>query len=129
MSCPDRPYKGLYFFKNIGTPRHPRFAAAERISEKGMNNIRLSEVDGKPYVLSKNFEYPDVFKAPYAKKRRLHYEGEELGATDVYKRQVQVRLARLGADRRFQLAQLAVQLDGIDGQRPGVDPYARHRCV
>ena len=75
VSCPDRPYKGLYFFKNIGTPRHPRFAAAERISEKGMNNIRLSEVDGKPYVLSKNFEYPDFFKAPYAKKRRLHYEG------------------------------------------------------
>ena len=33
VSCPDRPYKGLYFFKNIGTPRHPRFAAAERISE------------------------------------------------------------------------------------------------
>ena len=66
VSCPDRPYKGLYFFKNIGTPRHPRFAAAERISEKGMNNIRLSEVDGKPYVLSKNFEYPDFFKAPYA---------------------------------------------------------------
>lgn len=81
VSCPDRPYKGLYFFKNIGTPRHPRFAAAERISEKGMNNIRLSEVDGKPYVLSKNFEYPDFFKAPYAKTRRLHYEGEELGAT------------------------------------------------
>ena len=81
VSCPDRPYKGLYFFKNIGTPRHPRFAAAERISEKGMNNIRLSEADGKPYVLSKNFEYPDFFKAPYAKKRRLHYEGEELGAT------------------------------------------------
>lgn len=46
-----------------------------------MNNIRLSEVDGKPYVLSKNFEYPDFFKAPYAKKRRLRYEGEELGAT------------------------------------------------
>lgn len=81
VSCPDRPYKGLYFFKNIGTPRHPRFAAAERISEKGMNNIRLSEADGRPYVLSKNFEYPDFFKAPYAKKRRLHYEGEELGAT------------------------------------------------
>ena len=35
VSCPDRPYKGLYFFKNIGTPRHPRFAAAERISERG----------------------------------------------------------------------------------------------
>lgn len=35
VSCPDRPYKGLYFFKNIGTPRHPHFAAAVRISERG----------------------------------------------------------------------------------------------
>lgn len=100
VSCPDRPYKGLYFFKNIGTPRHPRFAAAERISEKGMNNIRLSEVDGKPYVLSKNFEYPDFFKAPYAKTRRLHYEGEELGATYKKSRSQYVELRGLGRRRR-----------------------------
>ena len=39
VSCPDRPYKGLYFFMNIGTPRHPRFAAAERISVDGQGRI------------------------------------------------------------------------------------------
>lgn len=81
VSCPDRPYKGLYFFKNIGTAKKPFFAAAERISDKGLNNIRLSEVDGVPYVLSKNTEYPDFFQAPYARKRKLRYEGEVLGAT------------------------------------------------
>ena len=42
---------------------------------------------------------------------------------------VQIGFARLGADRCFQFAQLAVQLDGIDGQRPGVDPHARHLDV
>lgn len=81
VSCPDRPYKGLYFFRNIGTAKKPFFAAAERISDKGLNNIRLSEVDGVPYVLSKNTEYPDFFQAPYARKRKLRYEGEVLGAT------------------------------------------------
>lgn len=81
VSCPDRPYKGLYFFRNIGTAKKPFFAAAERISDKGLNNIRLSEVDGIPYVLSKNTEYPDFFQAPYARKRKLRYEGEVLGAT------------------------------------------------
>ncbi|WP_289065385.1 VCBS repeat-containing protein [uncultured Alistipes sp.] len=81
VSCPDRPYKGLYYFKNIGTAKKPLFAAALRISEKGLNNIRLSEVDGTPYVLSKETEHLGFFEAPYAEKRQIEYEGEVLGAT------------------------------------------------
>ena len=42
---------------------------------------------------------------------------------------VQVRFARLGADRRLQFREFAVQLDGIDRQRFGVDPHARHLDV
>ena len=81
VSCPDRPYRGLYYFRNIGTSEDPLFARAERISEKGMNNIRLSEVGGEAFVLSKNTEHLDFFKAPYARKRKLKYKGEVLGAT------------------------------------------------
>ncbi len=81
VSCPDRPYKGLYYFKNIGTAKKPLFAAAVRISEKGLNNIRLSEVDGTPYVLSKETEHLGFFEAPYAEKQQIEYEGEVLGAT------------------------------------------------
>ena len=81
VSCPDRPYKGLYYFKNIGTAKKPLFAAALRISEKGMNNIRLSEVDGTPYVLSKETEHLGFFEAPYAEKQQIEYGGEVLGAT------------------------------------------------
>ena len=81
VSCPDRPYKGLYYFKNIGTAKKPLFAAALRISEKGMNNIRLSEVDGTPYVLSNETEHLGFFEMPYAEKQQIEYEGEVLGAT------------------------------------------------
>ena len=42
---------------------------------------------------------------------------------------VQIRFARLGADRRLQFREFAVQLDGIDGQRFGVDPHACHLDV
>ena len=42
---------------------------------------------------------------------------------------VQVRFAHLGADRRLQFREFAVQLDGIDRQRFGVDPHARHLDV
>lgn len=81
VSCPDKPYKGLYYFRNIGTASKPLFDRAVRISAKGLNNIRLSEIDGKPHILSKGVEYPDFFKAPYAQTRKIKYSGEVLGAT------------------------------------------------
>ena len=81
VSCPDKPYKGLYFFQNVGTSSEPLFAPAKRIHAKGLNNIRLSEVNGKQYVLAKGVEYPNFVKAPYAKEKPIEYEGEVLGAT------------------------------------------------
>lgn len=81
VSCPDRPYKGLYFFRNIGTAERPFFAPGERICSEGLNNIRLSEVDGVPYVLSKGTEYPDFIRNPYATRKEIVYSGEVLGAT------------------------------------------------
>lgn len=82
VSCPDTPYKGLWFFRNIGTARRPLFASAIRISEKGLNNIRMSEVGGEACVLSCNTEHLDFFLSPpYARERRIDYAGEVLGAT------------------------------------------------
>lgn len=80
VSCPDRPHKGLWYFKNIGTPSAPLFASARRISKKGPNNIRLSEVDGVPYVLAKDTEYPNFFKSPFEETLEIKYEGEQIGA-------------------------------------------------
>ena len=81
VSCPDKPYKGLYLFTNIGTLENPLFDKAVKLSDRGMNNIRLSEVDGQQYVLSKNTEWTDFVRNPYAKKTSVKYVGEVLGAT------------------------------------------------
>ena len=81
VSCPDKPYKGLYYFQNVGTSSDPLFAPAKKLHKKGLNNIRLSEVDGKQYVLAKGVEYPNFVKAPYEKEQPIEYEGEVLGAT------------------------------------------------
>lgn len=78
VSCPDKPYKGLYLFINIGTQDEPLFDRAVKISDRGLNNIKLSQVDGRSYVMSKGAEYPDFFKAPYARKEKIEYEGERL---------------------------------------------------
>lgn len=79
VSCPDRPYKGLYYFRNIGSASEPLFDKAVKIHGKGMNNIKYSEVGGVPYVLSANTEWTDFFKAPYASKKKIEYEGERIG--------------------------------------------------
>ncbi|MBR1995239.1 MAG: VCBS repeat-containing protein [Alistipes sp.] len=81
VSCPDKPYKGLYYFQNIGTSSDPLFAPAKKLHKKGLNNIRVSEVDGKQDVLAKGVEYPNFVKAPYVEEQPIVYEGEVLGAT------------------------------------------------
>ncbi len=62
VSCPDKPYNGLYFFENAegdtATHKFPIFKPARRIG-KGLHNTHLSVVDGRPRVLTPAAEYPD----------------------------------------------------------------------
>src|SRR3954464_13435529 len=64
VNCPDQPYNGVYFFENPGTKgkQLPIFKPARRIS-KGMQNVQLSLVDGKPRVLTPGYEYPEFLKS------------------------------------------------------------------
>ncbi|MDR3619775.1 MAG: VCBS repeat-containing protein [Paludisphaera borealis] len=62
VACPDQPYNGVYFFENATGPtsavKTPVFKPGRRIS-KGLQNVQVSYVDGRPRVLSPGFEYPD----------------------------------------------------------------------
>jgi hypothetical protein len=74
VSCPDRPYNGLYFFRNAGgkTAHNglPIFQPARRIGQ-GLPNVEVSYVEGRPRVLSPGVEYPDFFTSGLEKGRRL----------------------------------------------------------
>lgn len=60
--CPDKPFNGTYFFENkSGNARLPVFEPPVRIS-KGLQNVQVSYVDGKPRVLSPGVEHADFFK-------------------------------------------------------------------
>ena len=65
VNCPDKPSNGVYFFENVSgdTARNamPVFKPGRRIS-KGLQNVQLSFVDGKPRVLSPGSEHPDFLK-------------------------------------------------------------------
>jgi len=74
ISAPDKPYNGLYFFKNgVGdTAQHPFpiFKPAQRIS-KGLQFPEVSFVDGKPHVLSPGKEYPDFLNTGFENAQKV----------------------------------------------------------
>lgn len=65
VSCPDKPYNGLYFFENVSgdTAKNefPVFKPGRRIG-KGLQMAQISMVDRKPRVMTPGNEYPDFLK-------------------------------------------------------------------
>ncbi len=61
VNCPDKPYNGAYFFENPGGGKLPVFRPARRIS-RGLHNVQVSFVDGRPRVLSPGTEHPDFLR-------------------------------------------------------------------
>lgn len=79
VSCPDTPYKGLYFFRNIGTSSNPFFDKAVRVSEIGKNNIRYSETSEGIHIVASGVEYINFLDSLYDSSRKIEYSGEVLG--------------------------------------------------
>ncbi len=74
VNCPDKPSNGVYFFENVSGDtaknKMPVFKPGRRIS-KGMQNVQVSYVNGKPVVLSAGMEYPDFLKTGLEEGRKL----------------------------------------------------------
>jgi hypothetical protein len=74
VSCPDKPYNGVYFFANAAGDtaknKMPVFKPGRRFSA-GLQNVQVSYVDGKPRVLSPANEFPDFLKTGLASPKRL----------------------------------------------------------
>lgn len=66
VNCPDKPSNGTYFFENTtgdtAKQSMPVFKPGRRIS-KGLQNVQVSYVDGKPRVLSPGMEHPEFLKS------------------------------------------------------------------
>lgn len=74
VNCPDKPYNGVYFFENAAGDtarhKHPVFRPARRIS-RGLQNVQVSYVQGRPVVLSPGQEHPDFLQTGLEHSRRL----------------------------------------------------------
>ncbi|MEZ6112728.1 MAG: VCBS repeat-containing protein [Pirellulaceae bacterium] len=71
--CPDKPYNGTYFFENPAGSgeKFPVFKPGVRISG-GMQNARLSYVDGQPRVLTPGQEWPSFKREGLTGGRKIH---------------------------------------------------------
>lgn len=74
VSCPDKPYNGVYFFENAtgdtAKNKMPVFKPGRRISA-AVQNVQVSFVDGQPRVLSPGNEFPDFLKSGLAEPKKL----------------------------------------------------------
>ncbi len=63
VNCEDKPYNGVYLFKNPGTEKTalPVFRPGVRLS-KGMVNVEPSYLNGRLRVLTPGAEYPDFLQ-------------------------------------------------------------------
>lgn len=71
MSCPDTPYKGVYFYKNTGTPAHPLFDVSIQLSDKAYSNTQASYVNGTLRVIRQGTEYEYFTENLFAKTNKI----------------------------------------------------------
>ncbi len=75
VNCPDKPYNGTYVFENVtgdtAKNKFPVFKPARRIS-KGLQNVEVSYVNGKPVVLSPARIYPDFLKTGLENPQKIN---------------------------------------------------------
>ncbi len=74
VNCPDKPSNGAYFFENrtgsTAREKLPVFLPGRRIS-KGLQNVQVSFLDGKPRVLSPGIEHPEFLTIGLEEGRAL----------------------------------------------------------
>ena len=79
VACPDTPYKGLYWFRNIGTNAAPLFDKAVKLCDKAPKNLRVSYAGGSPRFIDAGVAYPDFLKTFLENPVPLEYEGPVIG--------------------------------------------------
>ncbi len=71
VSCPDKPYNGIWFFENPGGGTNPVFKPAVRISD-AIKNLQISYIAGKPRILAPFVEYKNFYASEKWKEKTIY---------------------------------------------------------
>lgn len=75
VNCPDTPYKGIWFFRNIGTNEEPLFDEAQRLCKKASQNICSSFVGDSVCIIDAGKALPDFFNSWFEKPEKIRFSG------------------------------------------------------
>lgn len=79
VSCPDKPYNGVYFFENPGGDKlFPVFKPGVRVND-AIRNAQVSYVDGASRVLTPDKEYMDFIGKDFSRSRVFNHPKIEIG--------------------------------------------------
>lgn len=70
VNCPDKPFNGVYWFENPDGSTTPVFKPPRRISD-GKQNVQVSYVAGRPWVLTPGQRYPDFLQSGLGRPESL----------------------------------------------------------
>ena len=73
VNCPDTPYKGIWFFRNIGTNEDPLFDRAQRLCKKASQNICSSFVGDSVCIIDAGKALPDFFNSWFEKPEKIRF--------------------------------------------------------
>lgn len=74
VNSPDKPYNGLWYFRNVGTNEESLFDEPVRLGN-GMQDTHISHVDGEVFVTSPNRLYPKVTESAFAAPVSIGFDG------------------------------------------------------
>lgn len=74
ITCPDTPFKGIYYFHNIGTAENPLFDCPVTLSDKTFKNLHPSYCNGQLYVFKPGEVYSDFSKNIFAKSTKIEVD-------------------------------------------------------
>ncbi len=70
VSCPDKPYNGIWFFENPGGSKNPVFKPAVKISG-AIKNLQISYINNEPRILAPYVEYSNFIGSGDWKKNTI----------------------------------------------------------
>ena len=72
ISCPDKPYNGIYFFENPdGSAKMPVFKPGVYLAA-AFRNMQLSQIQGQPRLLIPGNELVDFKKNQFTKQKQIY---------------------------------------------------------
>lgn len=78
MTCPSTPYKGIFYFHNIGDRQTPLFDKGVKLLDTTYKDLSVSYVDGNLHIIHKGTEYLDFRNYLFTKPHKIEVAGNPL---------------------------------------------------